>query len=153
VKKFRIVRVSNYTNIYSVIVDKEHISLFDKFIKKFQTKYLSEVTELVVIINQISIVGVREIQNQKKKFKVQSAPSVHRLVNNSQLKLYGIKKDGEYLILGSGAFKKFHGKWQWSRELRSVIIPLIIIDKYIRRNKIDWRAIDQAVQNKKTFVI
>jgi CRISPR/Cas system endoribonuclease Cas6 (RAMP superfamily) len=152
VKKFRFVRVSNYNNIYSVIVDDETSSLFDKFLNKFQNKHLAEVTELAVIINQISIVGVRAIQTQKK-FKFQSPPSIYRLVNNSQLKLYAIKRDGHYLILGSGDFKKYEGAWQLSPKLRKVIKPLEVIDKYIKRKKLNWAAIEKAVRDKTTFII
>lgn len=107
--EFEIVKLKKFSGakatIYSIIIDNENTTLFDKFIKENNTQYPNEIKN---IINKLYLLG-NEYGLRDNFFKLSEGnlgDGVCALYDaHKTLRLYGIKYGTVVLILGSGGIK------------------------------------------------
>lgn len=108
--KYRIVKLSqlsgNNASIYSVIVNDEQETVFDKFLKENRSSFLNEIKSILMRLNTIgSKTGARI--NFFKDAEGISGDGVCALYDepNSNLRLYCIRYGTQIVILGGGGHK------------------------------------------------
>jgi hypothetical protein len=110
--KFRIVKISRLSgsksSIYSVILDDDTETLFDKFLRKNKEGYLQEIQQIVATLDNIGKrFGARETFFRKKK-EGKAGDGVEALydIPDAKLRLYCIRYGSVTLVLGDGGEKK-----------------------------------------------
>ena len=140
---FEIVKLENLSgrkaNIYSVIIDDESSSLFDKFIRKYKVDFTDEIIDIVDRIDLIAnYTGAENRHLKENEGKLGDLVRALYDMPNSKLRLYCIRLGKTVVILGGGGFK--------SKLIRSLQQdPILTQENYLMR-EISERLYDKIKQ-------
>jgi hypothetical protein len=149
--KFRIVKLSRFSgdksSIYSVIINDEDETLFDKFIRENLDKNLKEIQQIFATLDTIGKkVGAQDIYFRKKK-EGKLGDGVEAIYDypTAKLRLYCIRYGNITLVVGDGGEKNVR-TWQDDAQLSKSAKELIkiseILTEAIRDGELVWHGND-----------
>ena len=149
--KFKLVKLSRFSgkkaSIYSIIIDGDKETLFDKFIRSNLSNNQKEIEQIFVTLDAIGKkVGSQDIYFRKKK-EGKAGDGVEAIYDypSAKLRLYCIRYGSVTLILGDGG-EKLVRTWQEDPQLSKSAKEMMqiseILTQAIREGDLAWNGND-----------